>query len=65
MTPIEMFAFEHLPEHLRDISRPFHIMATGIFETLPDNSERENALRKLLEAKDCAIRCVVFEKTIQ
>jgi hypothetical protein len=56
---LQFFAFEHLPTHLQDISRPFSEMATSIVETLPRNPERTVALRKLLEAKDAAVRAVL------
>ncbi len=56
---LQFFAFAHLPPHLRDVSEPFSAMATDIVETLPRNPERTAALRKLLEAKDAAVRASV------
>ncbi len=53
---LQFFAFGHLPEHLQAISRPFSELAERIVGTLPQNPERTTALRKLLEAKDCAVR---------
>jgi len=53
---IQFFAYEHLPPHLQEISKPFGDLARMIEETLPRNPERTVALRKLLEAKDCAVR---------
>lgn len=50
------FTWQHLPEHLREISKPFCILADDIIQKLPKNPERTAALRKLLEAKDCAVR---------
>jgi hypothetical protein len=38
------------------VGRPFADLARHIVDTLPRNPERTVALRKLLEAKDCAIR---------
>lgn len=55
---LQFFAFEHLPPHLQEISRPFGELANLIM-TLPRNPERTVALRKLLEAKDCAVRAKV------
>jgi hypothetical protein len=52
---IQFFNYAHLPPHLQEISRPFADMATVIM-TLPRNPERTVALRKLLEAKDAAVR---------
>lgn len=56
---MQFFAFEHLPTHLRLVSRPFSELAQLMVDTLPDNPERTAGLRKLLEAKDCAVRAAV------
>lgn len=58
---LQFFQFSHLPEHLQVISQPFGDMATFIVATLPRNPERTVALRKLLEAKDAAVRAKLFE----
>lgn len=55
----QFFAFAHLPPHLQDVSRPFGELAQQIVATLPRNPERTVALRKLLEAKDAAVRAVL------
>jgi len=52
----QFFAYSHLPPHLQDVSRPFADLAALIIATLPRNPERTVALRKLLEAKDAAVR---------
>lgn len=49
----------NLPEHLQDISRPFQLLAFDLADTLPSNPELTVALRKLLEAKDAAVRAMV------
>jgi len=56
---MQFFAFEHLPPHLAEVSRPFGELARRIEENLPRNPERTVALRKLLEAKDAAVRALV------
>lgn len=56
---LQFFAYEHLPAHLQSVSKPFGDLARGIVETLPRNPERTVALRKLLEAKDAAVRALV------
>ena len=56
---MQLFAFPHLPDHLRKVSEPFSVMANSMAENLPRNPERTVALRKLLEAKDAAVRAVV------
>lgn len=58
---LQFFQYEHLPEYLQAISRPFGILALQITENLPSNPERTVALRKLLEAKDAAVRAVLFK----
>ncbi len=52
----QFFAWGHLPPHLQSVSKPFADLATAIVSTLPRNPERTVALRKLLEAKDAAVR---------
>jgi hypothetical protein len=52
----QFFAYEHLPAHLQEVSKPFAELANLIVDTLPRNPERTVALRKLLEAKDAAVR---------
>lgn len=58
---MQFFTYAHLPEKLQEISRPFGELAQKITDTLPDNPERTTALRKLLEAKDCAVRANIFK----
>lgn len=58
---MQFFAYEHLPPHLQEISRPFGEMAKQIVETLPANAERTAGLRKLLEAKDCIVRAKLYK----
>jgi hypothetical protein len=53
---MQFFAFSHLPEPLRVVSAPFGDLAKLVIDTLPRNPERTVALRKLLEAKDVAVR---------
>lgn len=53
------FGYAHLPEHLQAVSRPFGELAAQVVETLPRNPERTVALRKLLEAKDAAVRALL------
>lgn len=58
---LRFFDFEHLPAELQDVSRPFAIMARGLEESLPAGAEKSTALRKLLEAKDAAVRAALPE----
>lgn len=53
---LKWFAFAHLPEHLQFVSQPFHDVATQLCGLVEPGPERTVALRKLLEAKDAAVR---------
>lgn len=62
--PIEMkhFNYSHLPERLQLVSRPFGELAKIVLDMDrddPNDPELEVALRKLLEAKDAAVRSVL------
>lgn len=54
----QFFSYSHLPPHLAAVSRGFAIMALLTLE-LPRNAERSAGLRKLIEAKDCAVRAAI------
>jgi len=56
---LKWFAYEHLPVHLQAVSKPFGELAKLIVSTIQVGPERTVALRKLLEAKDAAVRAVV------
>ena len=56
---MQFFAWAHLPPALQEVSKPFGQLADVIVTTLPRNPERTVALRKLLEAKDAAVRALV------
>lgn len=56
---IKWFAWSHLPEKFQAVSRPFGELAQLVVDTIPSGPERTVALRKLLEAKDAAVRAVV------
>ena len=59
---LQFFLWGHLPEPLQAVSRPFGELAAKIVEMLPRNPERTVALRKLLEAKDCAVRAQLYKE---
>jgi hypothetical protein len=56
---LKWFAWEHLPTHLQLISEPFGDLARSIVDKIEPGPERTVALRKLLEAKDAAVRAHV------
>lgn len=58
---LQFFTFAHLPSALQEVSRPFRDMAATIVNKCPSNPERTVALRKLLEAKDCAVRALLYK----
>jgi hypothetical protein len=59
---LQWFQYDHLPEQLKAVSRQFAILAQWIELQLPRNPERTVALRKLLEAKDCAVRARIYHE---
>lgn len=59
---LSFFDYKHLPVHLQEVSLSFHDLAHEIALELPPNREQTAALRKLLEAKDCAIRAEVLRR---
>lgn len=56
-----LFAHEHLPPLLRAVSAPFGQLHDHLLDVLHDGPELSAALRKLLEAKDCAVRQAVLD----
>lgn len=56
---LRFFHYSHLPASLQTRSRPFCDLARLIIDTTPRNAERTVALRKLLEAKDAAVRAAL------
>lgn len=58
---MQFFTYAHLKPELQGTSKPFGELAQHLVDTLPRNPERTVALRKLLEAKDCAVRALLFQ----
>lgn len=67
---LQFFTYQHLPDHLAAVAKPFADLAHAIVGAeghtegapafpLPHNPERDVALRKLLEAKDAAVRAAL------
>lgn len=62
LAALEWFEFRHLPEHLQAVSEPFSALAHELVAQLHETSagaELTTALRKLIEAKDCAVRAAI------
>lgn len=53
---MKYFAYQHLPAHLQEVSKPIGDLATLMDESLSDSAEKSAGLRKLLEAKDALVR---------
>lgn len=59
-TPImKFFTFEHLSGKMRDTSQAFCQMAQFVDAHLAPGAEKSVCLRKLLEAKDAAVRAAI------
>lgn len=56
---MKYFQYEHLPEHLQEVSRWFFEVAHTVNGNLKEGAEKSVALRKLLEAKDAAVRAAL------
>lgn len=56
---LNQFHYLHLPAHLQEVSEPFNTLAHQVAARAPHNRETPVALRKLLEAKDAAVRAAL------
>ncbi|WP_229398193.1 hypothetical protein [Micromonospora okii] len=57
---LPLFDTSHLPPHLAAVAAPLAATAFTTIAALPDGPELTACLRKLLEAKDCAVRARVL-----
>jgi hypothetical protein len=62
---MQHFEYEHLADHLQQISQPCGDLATLMLALLPPGPERSAGLRKLLEAKDCFVRAKLDRESIK
>jgi hypothetical protein len=49
---LKFFAYDHLREDLKSVSKPFAQLAEQVVALVPAGPERTVSLRKLLETKD-------------
>lgn len=56
---LPFFEYAHLPAAAQQVSEPFCTLARTIAYVI-EGPEASVCLRKLLEAKDCAVRAVLF-----
>jgi hypothetical protein len=59
---LRYFEYAHLPDHLQEVSQPFHDLAHRLAAILQPGAEASTALRKLLESKDAAVRAALPPK---
>ena len=59
---LQFFAYDHLPPDLKEVSSMFCQLAEALARDLPSNPERTVVLRKLLEAKDCAVWALIYKE---
>lgn len=57
---LQHFSYEHLPPSLAAVSQKFHDLAVEIAEIPTYDAEVGVSLRKLLEAKDAAVRAKII-----
>lgn len=58
---LQFFDYAHLQPHLQPVAYEFFKTAHYVVSTLPRNTERTVALRKLVEAKDAAVRTLILK----
>jgi hypothetical protein len=59
-----MFEYAHLPEDLKQVSAVFASVAALMLDMLHDGPELSAMMRKLVEAKDCAVRQAVLDRKV-
>ena len=58
---LQFFECSHLPQRLREVAYEFRVLAHDV-AAQSNNAETTVALRKLLEAKDAAVRAVLAKE---
>ncbi len=61
---LQFFAYDHLKGEMRSTSMEFHNLAHHLADNVKANPELVVALRKLLEAKDAAVRAHIWKEPI-
>lgn len=60
---LQFFKYKHLPEGpMQNTSMLFSTLAETLDNQLPRNPEATVAFRKLLEAKDAAVRSLIYKE---
>jgi hypothetical protein len=58
---LQFFVYDRTSTETTEVTALFAGLAKVIADTLPRNPERTVALRKLMEARDCALRAKTFK----
>ena len=58
---VKFFEYSHLPPHLQEVSKLFYALVKELIFHLESGPERTVAFRKLLEAKDAAVRAALHK----
>lgn len=58
---LQFFRTDALPDAAKPAGKAFFELARQLVDTLPHNPESTVALRKLMEARDCAVRAITFK----
>ncbi len=58
---LKYFTYSHLPEEVQSVNKSFLELVNNIVENLPRNINRTVALRKLIEAREYAVRSLTGE----
>ncbi len=62
---LQFFKYKHLSEgKMQDTSMMFSVLADTLEAQLPKNPESTVAFRKLLEAKDAAVRSLIYKEPV-
>ena len=61
---MQFFECDHLPAFLQKVSTAFGVLAYRLENGLVPSEERSVALRKLLEAKDAAVRARLIDTRV-
>jgi hypothetical protein len=56
---LQWFVYDHLPAGGRPVAAQFNSFANWMLQTIPSGPEATEAMRKLLECRDCAVRAAL------
>lgn len=60
---LQWLTFAHLPEALQNYSRPFYVAAVELVQSIRDSPDLVQALLRLIDAKDWAVRAGIRSDT--